>query len=76
MSLVDWADFSFDREDVDQLAVVGIRPEMRVAQRIDQLHVDAHLVVGFLYAAFEDVSDPELPGDIAQVRGRALEALR
>ena len=54
-------------EDVDQTAIVSVRPQMRVGQRIDQLHIDAHLIVRFLHAAFEDVHDSELFCDLAQI---------
>ena len=49
---------------------------MRVGHRVDQLHIDAHLIVRFLHAAFEDMHDSELFRDLRQVVGRALEALR
>ena len=48
---------------------------MRVAHRIDELHIDAHLIVRFLHAAFENVHHPELLRDVAQIRWRALESL-
>ena len=43
-----------------ELAVVAFRPQMLVACRVDQLHVDAHRVAGFLHAAFENVRHAEL----------------
>ena len=48
---------------------------MSVVHGVNELNVDPHLVVGFLHAAFDDVHDPELPGDFTQVRRRAFEAL-
>ena len=48
---------------------------MRVGQRVDQLHIDPHLVVHFLNAAFEDVRYIELFCDVTQVGRRAFEFL-
>ncbi len=38
---------------------------MRVVHSVDQLHIDAHLIVRFLHAAFEDVHYAELLCDLA-----------
>ena len=48
------------------LPIVDVGPEMRVGRGLDQLHVDPHLVVGFLHAAFEDVRHAELLRDLAE----------
>ncbi len=46
-------------EDVGQFAIISVRPEMRAGECVDQLHIDPHLIVCSLHAAFEDVSDAE-----------------
>ena len=45
-------DLAFDREDVDQFPIISLRPEMGVGQGINELHIYAHLIVGFLDAPF------------------------
>ena len=41
---------ALDRKNVGQLAIVNVGPKMCVVQRIDQLHIDPHLIGGFLNA--------------------------
>ena len=53
-------DLAFDREDVSQFSIVSVGPKMRVGQRVDQLHIHAHLIVRLLHAAFEDVHHTQL----------------
>ena len=69
-------DLAFNREDVGQLAIVNVSPEMAIGRRLDQLDVDAHLVRRTLHATFEDVRDAQLPRDFRQVIRRTLEVLR
>jgi hypothetical protein len=64
------------RKNIAQLAIVDFGPEMRVRERVDQLHIDPHLIVHFLHAAFENVQRTELLRDIGQILGRTLEFLR
>jgi hypothetical protein len=64
--------FTLDRKNIGQLAIVGVGPKMRVIQRIDQLHIDAHLIGRLLHAALQDIRDPQLFGDFAQIIRRAL----
>ena len=49
---------------------------MRVGQGIDQLHIDADLVVRFLHASFEDVGHAELLCDLGKLSGALLKSLR
>src|SRR5207248_3418425 len=35
-------DVALDREDIGQLAIVDVGPDMRIVSCFDQLHVDAH----------------------------------
>ncbi len=60
-------DVRLHREDVFQLPLVGFGPEMAVGLGLDQLAGDAHPPVGPAHAAFQDVGDVELFGDLAQV---------
>ena len=39
-------DLALDGEDIGQIAIVGLCPEMRVGAGIDQLRVHPHLVGG------------------------------
>ena len=58
---------AFDRKHVLQFAIESLRPQMRVVARVDQLHIDAHGVAGFLHAAFEHVRHTQFAGDYLQV---------
>ena len=68
-------DLAFYDKDVGQLPIVNVRPEMRVGDGVDQLHIHADLVAGLLHAPFEDIHYAELLRDIAQIRRRAFESL-
>ena len=63
--------FALDGEDIGQIAVVGLRPEMRVVPGIDQLRVHAHFVADALDTSLNDVRHSELPADLAQITRRA-----
>src|SRR5438045_8651164 len=58
------SDLAFNHENIGQLAIVSFRPKMRIALGIDQLNVDAHLVAGFPYAAFQNRGYAELLRDV------------
>src|SRR4029077_13292433 len=60
-------DFTLDREDIGQIAVVGFRPEMRFGPRVDQLRVDAHAIARALNASFNHIRDSQLLRDVAQI---------
>ena len=49
---------------------------MRIGQRINELHIDAHLIVRFLHAPFENVRDTELLRDLGKIIRSAFEMLR
>ena len=70
------SEIGLDLEDIDQFAVVGLGPQMRVIQRIDQLHADPYLLIRFLDASFENVRDAQLLRDFLEIRRRALVTLR
>ena len=67
---------AFDREHIGQFSIVSVGPKMRVGQRVDQLHIHAHLIVRLLHAALQDVRHAKFPRDIAQIVRRTLIFLR
>ena len=60
-----------DGEDIGQIAIVGLRPQMRVGARVDQLRIHPHFVGRALHTAFEDMRHAELLADLAQIARRA-----
>ena len=65
-------DLVLHREDVVELPVPGVRPQVRVRARLDQLRGDAHLVAGPAHRAFEDVRNIEPLGDLRDLHVLAL----
>ncbi len=61
-----------DREDVLELAVVALGPDVPVGLGVDQLHGDAHPVAGLAHAALDHVLDAELRGDVLDPHRLAL----
>src|SRR5262245_26466693 len=66
-------DFVLEREDVGELAVVALRPDVIAPYPIDQLGSDAHAPTRLAHAALDDVADVELPGDPGHVHRLAFE---
>ena len=60
-------------EDIGQLAIVSVRPQMHAVRGIDQLSGDAHPAGGLAHAALENVPDAELACDVANVDRFTLE---
>jgi hypothetical protein len=54
-------------EDVLEVAVEAIGPDVAAARGVDELHVDAHLHAGAAHAAFEHVAHAELPAHLLDV---------
>src|SRR5262249_55278255 len=67
-----FSDFALDAEDVDELAIVRLRPQMRFACRSDELDVNANQITGFLDAALQNVCHPKLLRDLSQIVRCAL----
>ena len=69
-------DLVLHREDVGEIAVELVRPEMRSTCRLDQLGGDAHPRAGLAHAALEQIRGAELLPDGAQVFVLPLEGER
>jgi hypothetical protein len=52
--------------------IKAIGPEMGISGCFDQLHVHAHGVTALLHAAFQNVGNAKLLGDLPQILRRAL----
>ena len=61
-------DLVLDGEDVGEVAVVAVGPEMAAGRPFDQLGVDPHPVPGLADAALDHIGDAQLLGDLLQVR--------
>ena len=57
------SDVVLHREDVGQISVVTLGPEMRTGGRIDQLAGDAHALPRPAHAALEDIADIKVAAD-------------
>ncbi len=60
-----------DGEDIGQIAIVGLGPEMRVVAGIDQLGDHPHFVGRTLHAPLDNMRHAELLADLAQIARRA-----
>ncbi len=67
-------DLCFYSEDVGQLPVVTLRPQMRVVVGADQLHVDVHAIFSLLHTAFEHIGHVQLFCDLRQIFRSAVVA--
>ena len=63
-------------KDVSQLAIIGLGPEMGIGLRVNQLHIDPHLIGRFLHATLKNVRYAKLLRDLAQIPRFALILLR
>ena len=71
-----FGDLALDAKDVSQLPIIGLGPEMGIGLRVNQLHIDPHLIGHFLHATFKDVRDAKLLRDLAEIGRFALILLR
>jgi hypothetical protein len=60
-----FGDLALDGEDIGQIAIVGLRPEVSVVAGIDQLRDHAHLVSRPLDAAFDHMRHAQLLRNLA-----------
>ena len=61
--------FVLDGEDVIELAVVALGPDVRVGFGVDQLHGDADAIARLAHAALDDILHLELARDLAHIDG-------
>lgn len=61
------SDLVLHGEDVDQLAVVALGPEMTAGGGVVELRGDTHAIVHLAHAALDDVADAEFLGDLPEV---------
>ena len=58
---------ALDREDVSELALVALRPQVRVAGGVDELRRDLHPAPCSLHAAFHDIAHTQPTSDGLQI---------
>src|SRR5688572_7285544 len=64
-------DITLDGEDVRQLAVVSLSPQVGIRVRFYQLGRDAHLSVSAPHASLENIAHAQLLPDLAKIPIRA-----
>ena len=62
----------FQRQDVSQLLVIGLCPEVGIGLRVNQLHIDPHLIGRFLHATLKNVRYSKLLRDLGEIARFAL----
>ena len=65
-------DLVLQREDVGQLAVVSLCPDMIAGRRVHKLGGDAHPLSALAHASFEHIAHPEIAPHLLHVRRLAL----
>src|SRR5438477_385874 len=60
-------DLALNGEDIREIAIVSLRPKMRVIACIDQLRINAHAIGCALHAALEHMRHSKLFADFAQI---------
>ena len=66
-------DFFLDREDVRQLPIVALRPQLVAVLRTDQLRADSEPVPALSNASLDDRRNAQLSANLADVGIRILE---
>src|SRR4051794_1077100 len=61
-----------DGENVSEIAVVALGPDMVTGFSLDQLGGDTDAVAGFAHTAFEHITHPQLAPDLLYINGAAL----
>src|SRR6516225_11588098 len=67
-------DLALRLREVAPIGLEPIRPKMRAAFGIDQLHVDLYLVAETPHAAFQDITDPKVLADLLHIDRFPFEA--
>ena len=68
--------FILQHEQVRDILLEPIRPDMRAGLRVDELRVDTNAAWVALDRAFQHITNPEFPPDLLGVDGLALECER
>ena len=61
-----FGDLALDAKDVSQLPIIGVCPEVGIGLRVNQLHIDPHLIGRFLHATLKNVRYAKLLRDLAR----------
>ena len=56
-----------NREDICHIAIVGLRPDVRIGARVDQLRVQSHSIADALHVTLQKMRHAELLTDLARV---------
>src|SRR5258708_30621454 len=59
-------------EDIGEIAIIALSPEMSVGRRLNQLPGHPYSVAGLAHAAFEDVAHAKFTADLLDAGGAAL----
>src|SRR5207244_6568480 len=70
-----FGDLALNSEHVCEIAIVVLRPKMRVCPGVNQLCAHPHAVRRSLHTSFEDMGDAKLLGDLAKVASRCIPVL-
>src|SRR5215472_14914976 len=62
---------AFNGEEVRKLAIISLRPQVRVIARVDQLRVDSSAIRSTLNTSFHHMRDAKFIRNLAQVRFHA-----
>src|SRR5215469_5063262 len=66
------ADFVLHHEDVGEIAIVALRPDVLAGLGLDQLRRDADAVARFAETAFQDITHPQFAPDLLHIDGATL----
>ena len=67
-----FSDLVLDCEDIGEIAVVALLPDVAAGRDIVELRRDADAVAALAHAAFEYISHTKLLGDLLHMHGLAL----
>src|SRR5262245_38039085 len=66
-----FCNLALDSENVGQIAIVRLGPEMCIGARIDQLRVYSHTIANALNTSFHNMRDAKFISDLAQITLRS-----
>ena len=65
-------DLILEGEDIGEVPVVTVGPDVRAGRSIDQLRRDAHPIAELAHASFDNVADRQFSADLRHADGSAL----